>query len=115
MMSRSAAQQIAIRDLKSIDDLTQLKALEKEVWGMADEDTLPLTLAIALKAAGNIFVGAFETAKETKNRDKEKLVGFPFGFLGSEHGEITLHSHMLAVLGQYRHLDLGPAPNKARG
>src|ERR1700733_3296463 len=86
MMSRGAAQQIAIRDLKSIDDLTQLKALEKEVWGMADEDTVPLTLAIALKAAGNIFVGAFETAKDSKNKDKEKLVGFAFGFLGLERG-----------------------------
>ncbi len=106
MMSRSAAHQIAIRDLKSIDDLTQLKALEKEVWGMADEDTLPLTLAIALKTAGNIFVGAFETAKDSKNKDKEKIVGFAFGFPGREHGLTTLHSHMLAVLDQYRHLDL---------
>ena len=51
--------------LNSIDDLTQLKAVEKEVWGMADEDALPLTLAIACQAAGNIFVGAF---------DQEKLV-----------------------------------------
>ncbi len=114
MMSRSAAQQIAIRDLKSIDDLTQLKALEKEVWGMADEDTVPLTLAIALKAAGNIFVGAFETAKDSKNKDKEKLVGFAFGFLGLERGQITLHSHMLAVLDQYRHLDLGSRLKQAQ-
>jgi predicted GNAT superfamily acetyltransferase len=114
MMSRSAAQPIAIRDLKSIDDLTQLKALEKEVWGMADEDTVPLTLAIALKAAGNIFVGAFETAKDSKHRDKEKLVGFAFGFLGLEPGQITLHSHMLAVLDQYRHLDLGSRLKQAQ-
>lgn len=113
-MSRSAAQQIAIRDLKSIDDLTQLKALEKEVWGMADEDTVPLTLAIALKAAGNIFVGAFETAKDSKNKDKEKLVGFAFGFLGLERGQIALHSHMLAVLDQYRHLDLGSRLKQAQ-
>jgi len=113
-MSRSAAQPIAIRDLKSIDDLTQLKALEKEVWGMADEDTVPLTLAIALKAAGNIFVGAFETAKDSKHRDKEKLVGFAFGFLGLEPGQITLHSHMLAVLDQYRHLDLGSRLKQAQ-
>jgi predicted GNAT superfamily acetyltransferase len=98
MMSRSAAQQISIRDLKSIDDLRRLKAVEKEVWGMADEDTLPLTLAIACKAAGNIFVGAF---------DQDKLVGFVFGFLGREHGQTTIHSHMLAVLDAYRHLDLG--------
>src|ERR1039458_2596473 len=47
MTSRGGAQQIGIRDLKSIDDLSQLKAVEKEVWGMADEDTLPPTLAIS--------------------------------------------------------------------
>src|SRR5271157_1932519 len=98
MTSRGGAQQIGIRDLKSIDDLSQLKAVEKEVWGMTDEDTLPLTLAIACKAAGNIFVGAF---------DQDKLVGFVFGFLGREHGQTTIHSHLLAVLDAYRHLDLG--------
>ena len=110
-MSRSAAQQIAIRDLKSIDDLSQLKAVEKEVWGMADEDTLPLTLAIACKAAGNIFVGAFD---KEKNKEKDKLVGFAFGFLGREHGQTTIHSHMLAVLDAYRHLDLGSRLKQAQ-
>ena len=105
MMSRGTASQIAIRDLKSIDDLSQLKALEREVWGMADEDTLPLTLAIACKAVGNIFVGAFY---------KDKLVGFAFGFLGREHGQTTIHSHMLAVLDAYRHLDLGSRLKQAQ-
>jgi predicted GNAT superfamily acetyltransferase len=102
MTSRGGAQQIGIRDLKSIDDLSQLKAVEKEVWGMADEDTLPLTLAIACKAAGNIFVGAFD-----KDNGKDKLVGFAFGFLGRANGQTTIHSHLLAVLDAYRHLDLG--------
>src|ERR1700675_4877560 len=111
MMTRSGAQQIAIRDLKSIDDLSQLKAVEKEVWGMADEDTLPLTLAIACKAAGNIFVGAFD---KEKNKEKDKLVGFAFGFLGREHGQTTIHSHMLAVLDSYRHLDLGSRLKQAQ-
>src|ERR1700694_179368 len=109
MMTRGAAQQITIRDLKSIDDLSQLKALEKEVWGMADEDTLPLTLAIACKAAGNIFVGAFD-----RHKDKDKLVGFAFGFLGREHGVTTIHSHMLAVLDAYRRLDLGSRLKQAQ-
>jgi predicted GNAT superfamily acetyltransferase len=109
MMSRAAAQQISIRDLKNIDDLSQLKAVEKEVWGMADDDTLPLTMAIALKAAGNIFVGAFDTTK-----DKDKLVGFAFGFLGREHGQTTIHSHLLAVLDAYRHLDLGSRLKQAQ-
>jgi predicted GNAT superfamily acetyltransferase len=66
---------------------------------------LPLTLAVACQAAGNIFVGAFD--KDDKGKDKEKLVGFAFGFLGRENGQTTIHSHMLAVLDRYRHLDLG--------
>jgi len=111
MMSRGGAQQIGIRDLKSIDDLSQLKAVEKEVWGMADDDTLPLTLAIALKSSGNIFVGAFD---KDKDNDKDKLVGFAFGFLGREHGQTTVHSHMLAVLEGYRHLDLGSRLKQAQ-
>src|SRR5260370_12422178 len=105
MMSRSAAQQIAIRDLKTIADLSQLKAVEKEVWGMADDDTVPLTLAIACKAAGNIFVGAFDKEKD-KDKEREKLVGFAFAFLGRQHGQTIIHSHILAVLAAYRHLDL---------
>ncbi|MGO9405054.1 MAG: GNAT family N-acetyltransferase [Terriglobales bacterium] len=111
MMSHAAAQQIVIRDLKSIDDLGQLKAVEREVWGMANDDTLPLTVAIALKASGNIFVGAFD---KDKDKDRDKLVGFAFGFLGREHGQTTIHSHMLAVLDAYRHLDLGSRLKQAQ-
>ena len=106
------AAQVEIRDLKTIEDLVQLREVEKEVWGMDENDTLPLTLAIACKAAGNIFLGAFDTdtnqgKEKSKNRNNEKMVGFAFGFLGREHGQTTLHSHMLAVLDGYRHLDLG--------
>ena len=110
----AAAPQIAIRDLKNIDDLRQLKAVEKEVWGMTDDDTVPLTLAIACKAAGNIFVGAFHKDKNDKDKNKDKLVGFAFGFLGREHGQTTIHSHMLAVLDAYRHLDLGSRLKQAQ-
>ena len=105
MMAANVGPEIVVRDLKSFDEFRQLKAVEKEVWGMADEDSIPLTLAIACKAAGNIFVGAF---------DKDKLVGFAFGFLGREHGQTTIHSHMLAVLDRYRHLDLGSRLKQAQ-
>ena len=93
-----AAQKILIRDLETFDDLQQVKRVEKEVWGMGDEDSLPMTLAVALQAAGSIFVGAF---------DRERLVGFAFGFFARERGEATIHSHMLAVLDAYRKQDLG--------
>jgi predicted GNAT superfamily acetyltransferase len=113
--SHGGPHSIVIRDLRSIDDLTQLKSVEKEVWGMADEDTLPLTLAIACKAAGNIFVGAFDKERDKdKKTENDKLVGFAFGFLGREHGVTTIHSHMLAVLDAYRHLDLGTRLKQAQ-
>jgi chorismate synthase len=124
------APQMSIRDLRSIDELFQLKAVEKEVWGMDDEDAIPLTLAIALKAAGNIFIGAFDQGPDDKTRfskersgqerlgkeksGKERMVGFAFGFLGREHGQTTIHSHMLAVLDAYRHLDLGARLKQAQ-
>ncbi len=129
------APQIAIRDLRLINELIQLKAVEKAVWAMDEEDAIPLTLAIALKTAGNIFVGAFDQAKaanqkpgdqkagsgaaekdkqEKDKQEKEKLVGFAFGFLGREHGQTTIHSHMLAVLDGYRHLDLGALLKQAQ-
>lgn len=89
---------VTIRNLETFDDLKQVERVEREVWGLADIDILPLTMTIATRAAGNIWVGAF---------DKDRLVGFAFGFLGTEHGRVMLHSHMLAVLDEYRDLHLG--------
>ncbi len=89
---------IAIRDLHSFDDLKQVEDLEREVWGLSDADATPLTLAIATREAGSIWLGAFEG---------EKLAGFAFGFLGVEHSRLIVHSHMLAVREPYRNSRLG--------
>ena len=97
-MNQAASQSVIIRDLTTIADLEQVEALEKEVWGLDDRDTTPVTLMIATKEAGSIWVGAFDGAT---------LAGFAFGFLGLERGNLILHSHMLAVREPYRDLDLG--------
>lgn len=89
---------ITIRDLETFDDLKQVEEVEREVWKLADRDTIPLTLTIATREAGSLWLGAF---------DGSKLVGFAFGFLGLENGRATIHSHMLAVREPYRSLDLG--------
>jgi len=89
---------ITIRDLAGFDDLKQVEAVEREVWGLSDIDVTPVTLSVATQQAGSIWLGAFDGAR---------LVGFAFGFLGREHGHLILHSHMLAVLEPYRRLDLG--------
>jgi predicted GNAT superfamily acetyltransferase len=97
-MSEAPARPVVIRDLQSFDDLEQVEAVEREVWGLSDRDATPLTLVIATKEAGSIWVGAFDGAK---------LAGFAFAFLGVEDGHLILHSHMLAVREPYRDLDLG--------
>ena len=89
---------VTIRDLESIDDLRLVPAVEQAVWGSDDRDTVPVLLLIAAKEAGSILIGAF---------DEQRLIGFAFGFPGLEHGEVSIHSHMTAVLHQYRDLNLG--------
>ncbi len=89
---------ITIRDLRSFDDLKQVEAVEREVWALSELDTMPLTLAIATREAGSIWLGAFDSAK---------LIGFAFGILGVEGNRPNIHSHMLAVREPYRSLDLG--------
>ena len=89
---------ITIRELESLEDLQQVEAVEREVWGASARDTLPLTLIIASKAAGSLWIGAF---------DGPRLVGFAFALFGMENGRLSLHSHMLAVRESYRNHDLG--------
>ena len=72
--------------------------LEKEVWGLADPDVTPITLAVALKAAGSMLIGAL---------DGRELVGFALAFPSLERGRIGFHSHMLAVRPSYREHGLG--------
>jgi predicted GNAT superfamily acetyltransferase len=89
---------ITIRDLRTFDDLKQVEAVEREVWSLSDRDLMPLTVTVATKEAGSIWLGAF---------DGPQLIGFAFGLLGLEGNRPNIHSHMLAVLEPYRSLDLG--------
>ena len=97
-MNRAPGTAIVIRDIEMFDELGRVEAVEREVWALSDRDVLPLTLIVASKEAGNIWLGAF---------DGDALVGFAFAFLGREGGRTTLHSHMLAVREPYRDLDVG--------
>lgn len=95
MVNRSP---IVIRDLVNYEDLRRVEVLEKEVWQLSDQDMLPITMIIASKEAGSIWLGAFEG---------DALVGFAFGLLGRENGNSMVHSHMLAVRESHRDHDLG--------
>jgi predicted GNAT superfamily acetyltransferase len=89
---------VVFRRLETFDDLSKVEAVEREVWGLKDNDVIPITAIVATQAAGAIWVGAF---------DGPKMVGFAFGFLGLESGHLMIHSHMLAVLPSHRDSDVG--------
>lgn len=89
---------IVIRDIDGVSELRAVEALQKEVWGCADLDVVPLTMFVAGREVGAILIGAY---------DGESLVGFVYGFTGYENGHLTHHSHMLAVRPAYRTHKLG--------
>lgn len=89
---------ITIRDVESIAEMREVEELQKEVWGMGDREVVPVMNLIAVKEAGGALIGAF---------DGETMVGFAYGFVGCEHGRMSLHSHMAAVKSQYRNFNLG--------
>jgi predicted GNAT superfamily acetyltransferase len=89
---------ISIRQIETIAELRAVEELQKDVWGIPDIDVVPLTQLIAAKAAGGVLLGAF---------DGHTLVGFVYGFVAEEDGEMAHHSHMLAVKNAYRNFNLG--------
>lgn len=98
MPSSVTQPKVIIRDLETVPDIEPMLHLEKEVWGLDDVDVTPLTLTVALKAAGSIVIGAFE---------RRELVGFALAFPSFEGGKVGLHSHMLAVRPSHREYGLG--------
>lgn len=89
---------IVIRDINGAAAMRAVEELQKETWGVPDLDVVPLTQMVAAQAAGGTLIGAF---------DRETLVGFAYGFVSYEHGQLAHHSHMLAVRPAYRNFNLG--------
>jgi len=93
-----ALNSVVLRDLTAVPDLRLVEQLQKEVWGVADLEVFPALALIPVIEVGGVLIGAF---------DKERMVGFVFGFPGHEKGKLILHSDMLAVHPEYRRFGLG--------
>lgn len=97
-MPGTPSRPITIREIETLAELETVLRLEKEVWGEDDVDVTPPMLAIALRASGTMWIGAF---------DNRELAGFAMAFPSLEHGVFGFHSHMLAVQARYRDYGLG--------
>jgi predicted GNAT superfamily acetyltransferase len=73
-------------------------ALQKEVWGFADIELVPLRMFVVAGKIGGQVLGAF---------DGRELVAFAFAVPGVRDRHPYLYSHMLAVRQQYRNIGLG--------
>jgi len=113
--AKTANEAITIRHCTALEEYRQCVALQKSVWGWDDEDLIPTRFfAVAHKIEGQV-IGAFDSLGERSldrsGQPSEKMVGFCLavpGFRGTlyEKGRY-LHSHMLAVLPEYRRKGVG--------
>lgn len=93
-----AAASIRIAPVTQLLDFERCVEVQLAVWGYSDGDLIPKRVFIVARAIGGQVMGAFHA---------DKLVGFAMALPGYRDGRPYLHSHMLAVLPEYRNFGLG--------
>src|SRR4249919_1504075 len=90
---------IEVRSLVSHSELQEAVRLQREIWGFAEIELLPVRLfVVATKVGGQVF-GAFDGAR---------MIGFLLAIPGIKPGGVSyLHSHMMGVLPEYRNKGVG--------
>jgi predicted GNAT superfamily acetyltransferase len=94
----AAAAGVELRELTTLEDADRILEVMTATWG--EHQLLPRELIRALMHSGNAPWGAF---------DGVRMVGYVLGFLGREDDAPHIHSHMLAVLPEYRSRGVGHA------
>ena len=89
---------IELRNCTELEEFRACLALQKEVWGFADNELVPVRIFSLAPKIGGQVIGAWKG---------ETLVGFAFSIPGTRCGHPYLHSHMLAVKDGYRNTGLG--------
>jgi predicted GNAT superfamily acetyltransferase len=90
---------IAVRSLTEYTELEEAVRLQREIWGFAEIELLPVRLfVVATKVGGQVF-GAF---------DGPRMIAFLLAIPGIKPGGCSyLHSHMMGVLPEYRDKGVG--------
>jgi predicted GNAT superfamily acetyltransferase len=89
--------EIAIRHCHGLPEFQQCFGLQRSVWGKTELD-VPLPLFVVAAETGGQVLGAFE---------RDTMVGFTLAIAGFRDGRPFLHSHMTAVLENYRDRGIG--------
>jgi predicted GNAT superfamily acetyltransferase len=97
-MNASPQSSIHIQPLTTLEHFERCVVLQIEVWGYSDGDVIPRRVFVVAQRIGGQVIGAFEG---------DTLVGFAMSLPGYRDRKPYLHSHMLAVLPQYRNAGIG--------
>ena len=100
---------VLIRTCKSFDELDACVQVQIDVWGYSEGDVIPRRVFTVTQKIGGQVLGAFDVT-DGKSDTSENMIGFAMG-LPAVHLESIrepyLHSHMLAVLPEYRNSGVG--------
>lgn len=92
---------IEIRPIETEDEYRAVEQLQREIWGAQDIEIVAHEMLMTAHKNGGVMLGAF---------DREKLIGFVFGFVGlTPEGRIKHCSHMAGVAADYRDQNVGYA------
>ena len=86
------------RNLRTPEEFRAAEEIQRKAWGMREEFPVPHALQKALADNGGLVLGAFLDIH---------VVGFTLAFVGWDGQELYYHSHMNAVLPEYRNHRLG--------
>src|SRR5262245_41004599 len=87
-----------IRPVTEHSELERCVELQREVWGLADIEVIPLRMLVTQIRVGGLMLGAFDGAQ---------LLAFLNSMPGIRDGEPYWYSQMLAVREEYRNRGLG--------
>jgi predicted GNAT superfamily acetyltransferase len=86
------------RDLTSLAEFAAVVDLERQIWGPAYDDVVPVPVFVITVKRGGILIGAFHD---------ERMVGFVYSIAGIKDGQATQWSHMMGVVDEFRRSGLG--------
>jgi len=89
---------MTIRPVTELAELEHCVELQREVWGLADVELIPVRMLVTHIRVGGLVLGAFED---------DRMVGFLNATPGVRNGRPYWYSHMLAVQNPYRDRGIG--------
>lgn len=97
-MSVAPQRDIRISPLTSFEHFDRCADVQQKIWGYGDGDVVSRRIFTVVSHIGGQVLGAF---------DGDTIVGFAFSLPGYRDGHAYLHSHILAVLPDYRNAGIG--------